>query len=118
MPTNNRLRLNDYQGIRNARRNPIEAGKNQTVEIDESQPVWRFSSQYTELVGQRISASSEAFDRNNPMTAHQISLRMSPMGRSIARLAAIRQPDRVCGRDRGALAGQSGEEVRDKPVKR
>ncbi len=28
----------------------------------------------------RVSASSEALDRNNPMTAHQISLSKSPMG--------------------------------------
>jgi hypothetical protein len=48
----------------------------------------------------KISASSEDFDRNNPMTAHQISLRMSPIGASIARFAAIRQLDRVYGSDR------------------
>ena len=53
MPTDNRLRLNDHQGIHNARRNPIEAGKNQTVESAESQPLWRFSSQHIELVAQR-----------------------------------------------------------------
>jgi hypothetical protein len=39
MPTDHGLRLNDDQGIHNARRNPIEAGKNQTVEIAESQPL-------------------------------------------------------------------------------
>src|SRR5450631_2292638 len=49
----------------------------------------------------KISASSEDFDRNNPMTAHQISLRMSPIGASIARFAALRQLDRVYGSDRG-----------------
>jgi hypothetical protein len=43
----------------------------------------------------KISASSEDFNRNNPMTAHQISLRMSPIGASITRFAAIRQMDRV-----------------------
>jgi transposase len=32
----------------------------------------------------RISASSEARDRKSPITAHQISLRMSPMSGSIA----------------------------------
>jgi site-specific DNA recombinase len=31
MPTDDRLRLYDHQGIYNARRNPIETGKNQTV---------------------------------------------------------------------------------------
>jgi hypothetical protein len=39
MPTDNRLRLDDHQGIHNARRDPIEAGKNQTVEITESEAV-------------------------------------------------------------------------------
>ena len=53
MLTDHGLGLNDHQGIHNARRNPIEAGKNQTVEIAESQPLWRFSSQHIELVAQR-----------------------------------------------------------------
>jgi hypothetical protein len=47
----------------------------------------------------KISASSDDLDRNNPMTVHQISLRMSPIGASIARFAAIRQLDRVYGSD-------------------
>jgi hypothetical protein len=38
MPTDNGLRLQNHQGIRNARRNPVEAGKNQTVEIAEGEP--------------------------------------------------------------------------------
>jgi len=46
-----------------------------------------------------MSASSEALDRNSPVTAHQISLSISPMGGSIARFAAIRQSERVDGRD-------------------
>ncbi len=53
MPTDHSLRLNDYQGIHHAWRNPIEAGKNQTVEIAKGQPLWRFSSQHIELVAQR-----------------------------------------------------------------
>jgi hypothetical protein len=58
----------------------------------------------------KISASSEDLDRNNPMTAHQISLRMSPIGASIARFAAIRQLDRVYGSDRQhPPSGQSGQ---------
>jgi hypothetical protein len=47
MPTDNRLRLDDHQGIHNA------AGKNQTVEITESEALWRFSSQHNELVTKR-----------------------------------------------------------------
>jgi hypothetical protein len=39
MPTDNSLWLHDHQGIHTARRNPIEAGKNQTVEIAEVEPL-------------------------------------------------------------------------------
>ena len=39
MPTDNRLRLHDHQGIHNARREPIEVGKNQTIEIVEGEPL-------------------------------------------------------------------------------
>ena len=46
-----------------------------------------------------ISPSSEAPDRKSPMTPHQISLSVSPLRRSIARFAALRQWDRVYGRD-------------------
>jgi hypothetical protein len=53
MPTDNRLRLHDHQGINNARRNPIEAGKNQTVKIAENKPLCGFSPQHMELVAQR-----------------------------------------------------------------
>ena len=53
MPTDNSLRLHDHQGIHNARRNPIEAGKNQTIKIAEGEPLRRFSSQHIELVAQR-----------------------------------------------------------------
>ena len=50
MPTDNGLRLNDHQGIHNPWRNPIEAGKNQTIEFAQSEPLRRFSSQHIEPV--------------------------------------------------------------------
>jgi hypothetical protein len=53
MPPDNRLRLDDHQGIHNARRNPIEGGKNQTIEIAEGEPLRRFSSQHIEPMAQR-----------------------------------------------------------------
>jgi hypothetical protein len=46
-----------------------------------------------------ISASREARDLKSPMTTHQISLSISPMRRSIARFATLRQWDRVCDKD-------------------
>jgi hypothetical protein len=45
--------LDDHQGIHNARRNPIEGGKNQTIEIAEGEPLRRFSSQHIEPMAQR-----------------------------------------------------------------
>jgi hypothetical protein len=83
MPTAHRLRLHDHQGIHDARCKPIEA--------DNSTLCW-----WRKV---KISASSDDLDRNNPMTVHQISLRMSPIGASIARFAAIRQLDRVYASD-------------------
>ena len=59
MPTDNRLRLNDHQGLHNARRKPIEAGKNQTIEIAESEPLRRFPSEHSELMAQRQDLSFE-----------------------------------------------------------
>ena len=53
MPPDDGLRLDDRQGVHDAWRNPIEAGKNQTIEIIEGEPLRRFSSQHIELVAQR-----------------------------------------------------------------
>jgi|SRR5208337_4504162 len=47
-----------------------------------------------------ISASREARDLKSPTTTHQISFSISPMSRSIARFAALRQWDRVYDKDR------------------
>jgi hypothetical protein len=53
MPADNRLRLYDHQGIHNAWRNPIKAGKNETIESGEGNSLRRFPSQHIELVAQR-----------------------------------------------------------------
>ena len=53
MPPNNGRRFHDRQGVHDAWRNPIEIGKNQTIEIIEGKPLRRFSSQHIELVAQR-----------------------------------------------------------------
>src|SRR5207247_1729636 len=39
MPIDNSLRLDDHQGIHNARRQPIEASKDQAIKIAESEPL-------------------------------------------------------------------------------
>jgi hypothetical protein len=46
-----------------------------------------------------ISASREVRDLKSPMTTHKISFSISPMRRSIARFAALRQWDRVYDKD-------------------
>jgi hypothetical protein len=46
-----------------------------------------------------ISASRAARDLKSPMTTHQISFSISPMRRSIARFAALRQWDKVYDKD-------------------
>ena len=37
MPADDRLRFDDHQGVQNARRNPIEAGKNEAIEVAEGE---------------------------------------------------------------------------------
>jgi len=53
MPADNGLGLHDCQGVRNARRKSIEGGKDQPIDIAESEPLQGPSSQHTELVTQR-----------------------------------------------------------------
>ena len=53
MPTDGRLRFDDHQGVQNARRNPIEAGKNEAIEVAEGESLRGFSSEHVELVAQR-----------------------------------------------------------------
>src|SRR6202043_638233 len=47
------LRFDDHQGVQNARRNPIEAGKNEAIEVAEGESLRGFSSEHVELVAQR-----------------------------------------------------------------
>ena len=87
MPTDDSLRLHDHEGIHHARCKPIEAGKNQTIEIAKASRFGDFlRSTLSWYRSVKISASSETLDRNSPMTAHQISLSISPIGASIAHL--------------------------------
>jgi hypothetical protein len=53
MPADDRLRFDDHQGVQNARRNPIEAGKNEAIEVAEGESLRGFSSEHVELVAQR-----------------------------------------------------------------
>ena len=53
VPADNRLWFDDHQGVQNVGRDPIEARKNEAVEIAENNPLWRFSVQHIELVAER-----------------------------------------------------------------
>ena len=74
VPADDRLRLDDHQGVHNARRNPIEADKNEAIEILKASRFGAFlRSTLSWWRSATISASSEARDRKSPMTIHQIS---------------------------------------------
>ncbi len=66
-------------------------------------PAWRDDN--------RIPASSDALERNRPMTAQQIVLRISAMAGSIARFAASRQPTGVV-KSHAILGGLQHQYVR------
>jgi len=53
MPTDNSLRLYDRQSAQATRRNLIEAGENQAIDIAEGRALRRFPSQHIELLTQR-----------------------------------------------------------------
>jgi hypothetical protein len=59
MPTDDRLRFDDHEGIHNVWCNPIEANKNQAIESAEGESFRRSSSQHIELVAQRYDLRLE-----------------------------------------------------------
>src|SRR3954471_24779675 len=52
MPAQNRLRLDDREGIQNTRRDPIQADENQAIEGAQDRPLRRRSVQYIQLMTQ------------------------------------------------------------------
>src|SRR3954465_6252930 len=52
MPAQNRLRLDNPEGIQNTRRNPIQADENQTIEGAQDRPLRRTSVEYIQLMTQ------------------------------------------------------------------
>src|ERR1700678_2245527 len=78
VPFNHGLRLHDRQGAQYLRSQTIQAGEYQTVQHPERRPFRRLPPQHVKLVTQnRVSASSEARDRNASTNANQISLQTS-----------------------------------------
>src|SRR4051812_36036139 len=52
MPAQNRLRLDNPEGIQNTRRDPIQADENQTIEGAQDRPLRRTSVEYIQLMTQ------------------------------------------------------------------
>jgi hypothetical protein len=91
MPADDRLRLNDQQGVQNAGCKPIKARENEAIKIAKKNRFGAFlRSTLSWWRSATISASSVARDRKSPMTKHQVSLSKSPMKRSIARFGDLR----------------------------
>jgi len=78
VPADNRLWLNDQQGVQNVGYDPIEARKNETIKIVEDDPFRRFSLQHIELVAEHKDlrlergARAEEPDENAPNQFEQI----------------------------------------------
>src|SRR5499427_10513271 len=91
MPTVDGVRFDDRQRRSNIGEQPREADENQSIGSPEGRPLgpirrrtlicWRST---------RFSTSSAALERNNPTSAHQISLQTSLIAHSINRFALAR----------------------------
>jgi hypothetical protein len=86
MPADDRLRLDDHQGVQNAGYKPIKARENEPVEIAENKPLRRFSSQDIELVAKRPDLCFERGSRpEKPGDRVQNQFENLPLRQSIAR---------------------------------
>ena len=101
MPTDQRVRLKDFQRVQYSGSQTIEPGKNKAIMLLKAT---RFGDLRRSTLSwcrrTRISACKAARDRNNPITAHQINLQRSPIAIDYCRFAGNRQPYWVCGRHR------------------
>src|SRR5271154_6523066 len=92
MPTDHGLRPDDFQSVQNARCQPIQPGKHQTVDAAEGQSLRRFTSQHVELMTKRQDlclqrrSRSEQSDQRQPDHTANISHqpRASPDSTSLA----------------------------------
>src|SRR5580693_719145 len=92
MPADHGLRPDDLQSVENARCQPIQPGKYQTVDAGEGQSLRRFTSQHVELMTKRQDlclqrrSRPEQSDQRQPNQAANISHqpRASPNSNSLA----------------------------------
>src|SRR5258705_1949325 len=79
MPADHGLRPDDLQGVQNARCQPIQPGKYQTVDAAEAESLRRFTSQHVELMTKRQDLNlqrrsrPEQSDQRQPDQAASIS---------------------------------------------
>ena len=81
MPTDDRLRLEDFQRIQHFRNQPIEPGKHQSIDIADGHPLWRPPSQHIDLMskdedfGLQRGARPEQSDHGAPDQPDEIAHR-------------------------------------------
>jgi hypothetical protein len=50
MPSDDGLRLDDFERVQHIGSQPIERGKHEAIEVADSHPLWRSTPQYVELM--------------------------------------------------------------------
>ena len=104
MPTDYRLRLDDFERVEHARAEAIEPGKDQTVNIAERHTFRPLALQHIQLMPEHKDLGClAARDRNSPTKAHQNSCKDHSSLASINRFAVARQSFWVSDRDRTVL---------------
>src|SRR6267378_7812313 len=86
MPADHGLRPDDLQSVQNARCQPIQPGKYQTVDAGEGYSLRRFTSQHVELMTKRQDLCLQRTrDRNNPIAPSKSGCKHLSSTETIAR---------------------------------
>ena len=89
MPTDYGIGFDDLQRIQCAGSQSVKLGKRHSVEARETDASRGLATEHVQLVrSPRISAASEARDRNKPANAYQVSLQRSRIDPTINRFVA------------------------------
>ena len=100
MPAQNRLRLDDREGIQNTRRDPIQADENQAIEGAQDRSLQRPSAQYVQLMAQSQVLGPKRCSRPKQPDEHPPDqIEQIPHALFMARFGASRQADWICDRD-------------------
>src|SRR6266850_309563 len=119
MPADHGLRPDDLQSVQNARCQPIQPGKYQTVDAAEGYSLRRFTSQHVELMTKRQDlhlqrrSRSEQSDQRQPNQAANISHQPRASPDSTALTSRIEFPTMTTAADRcGAARPNQADEQR------